>query len=213
MLDKRQGICTMANISSETKLGRPREFDEADVLTRAAAAFLKDGFEAVSYERIARDVGLSKPSLYNSFGDKTALFERVLSDYTAKAHDHLTISFSDAESLQNAVEEIFNAAARIYSRVEEPSIGCLLIGTALPATSQHDTIQKTLSDFTQKLELSLKHMITEQYRQDSARNRSTPEQTAIHICSLIFALAVRARMGLSQKQMLNLARDFAKLVI
>lgn len=212
MLSERQGICTMVNKNKQTKLGRPREFDEADVLTRAATAFLKDGFEAVSYERIARDVGLSKPSLYNSFGDKTALFERALSDYAAKAHDHLATSFSDAESLQNAVEEIFNAAARIYSRVEEPSVGCLLVGTALPATSQHDTIQKTLSDFTQKLELSLKHIITDQYQQDSTRTRSTPEQTANHICSLIFALAVRARMGLSQKQMLSTARDFAKLV-
>lgn len=213
MENERQEIYTMTNKNRSIKLGRPRQFEEEDVLDRAATAFLKDGFEAASYERIARDVGLSKPSLYNSFGDKTALFERVLSGYAAQAHYHLIASFSNAGSLKKAVEEIFNAAAQFYSSAEGPSTGCLLVGTALPSTSHNGATQKILSDFTHQLETSLKQTIAAQYDCDLMKSGRSSEQIANHVCSLIFALAVRARMGLTEEQMLSCAKDCGELVV
>lgn len=193
-------------------LGRPRKFEDADVLQRAAQAFLQDGFEAASYEHIAAAMGLSKPSLYNAFGNKTALFERVLSEYADQAHKFIIASFSNAETLEQAVEQLFQTAAEFYSRPDDPSIGCLLIGTALPATSQHANIRDTLTSFTSSLEASLAEVISSRYQRDAKKLEKSAAEIATHISSLIFALAVRARMGLSRQQLSGFAKDLAALI-
>ncbi|MEO9467491.1 TetR/AcrR family transcriptional regulator [Parasphingorhabdus sp.] len=193
-------------------VGRPRKFDDADVLHRAAQAFLQDGFEAASYEHIAAAMGLSKPSLYNAFGNKTALFERVVSEYADQAHKFIVASFSNAKSLDQAVEDLFQGAAQFYSRPEDPSIGCLLIGTALPATSQYANIRDTLTSFTLSLETSLEEVVSSRYERDAKKIGKSPTEIATHISSLIFALAVRARMGLSREQLSDIAKKLAALI-
>lgn len=202
----------MSNKNENKALGRPRKFEDAAVLRFAAQAFLQDGFEAASYERIAEAMGLSKPSLYNAFGNKTALFERVVSEYAEQAHGFILASFSNANTLKQGVEQLFQAAANFYSKPDDPSIGCLLIGTALPATAQYTNVRNTLSNFTVSLETSLKEVVISQYERDAEKLDKSAGEIATHISSLIFALAVRARMGLSRKQLSNTAKELAALI-
>ncbi len=202
----------MTNKIQRSKPGRPRKFDEAVVLQQAMQAFLQNGFEASSYEDIARAMGLSKPSLYNAFGDKLALFERVLGGYAAAAHGHITSNFSGEDSLENAAQNLLCSAAEFYSSPDGPSLGCLLVGTALPSTTQYDHIREMLAQFTNALELSLEDIVTQQYAKDAKRLGKTPREISLHISSLIFSLAVRARMGLSRKQLVACAEELSGLL-
>jgi len=61
--------------------GRPRSFDEDEVLDTLVALFWERGFEAASLNEIVAASGLNKSSLYNTFGSKDELFERVLTHY------------------------------------------------------------------------------------------------------------------------------------
>ena len=192
--------------------GRPRKFDENKVLELAAQAFLNEGFEAASYESIAEAMGLSKPSLYNAFGDKKALFIHVIAGYSLQAHEQIAEQFSGAGTLQVACQKMLIAAATFYSTPEGPSVGCLLVGTAIPATSKYEEIRNTLIDFTDRLETSLAKIINEEYRDDATALKQHPEKIAKHISSLLFALAVRARMGLSREQLIQTARELAEFI-
>ena len=192
--------------------GRPRKFNEDEVLQRAAKVFLNDGFEASSYESISEAMGLSKPSLYNAFGDKQALFTRVIADYSLQAHEQIVEQFAGAGTLQTACQKMLLAAATFYSTTDGPSVGCLLIGTALPASSQYDEIRDTLISFTNRLETSLEKIISEQYSQDAVALEQHPKNIARHISSLLFALAVRARMGLSRKNLNKIALELAEFI-
>jgi TetR/AcrR family transcriptional repressor of nem operon len=62
-------------------MARPREFDEVTALDAAIGCFWQRGFEATSMRDLAASMGLSAPSLYNTFGDKRALFTRALEHY------------------------------------------------------------------------------------------------------------------------------------
>jgi len=192
--------------------GRPRKFNEDEVLQLAAKVFLNDGFEASSYESISEAMGLSKPSLYNAFGDKQALFKRVIADYSLQAHKQIVEQFSGARTLQAACQKMLLAAATFYSTPDGPSVGCLLVGTALPATSQYDEIRDTLIGFTNRLETSLEKIISEEYCKDAVALEQQPKNIARHISSLLFALAVRARMGLSRKELNKTALELAEFI-
>jgi TetR/AcrR family transcriptional repressor of nem operon len=62
-------------------MGRPRKFDEHDVLVAARRQFNETGYHGTSVEDLSRVTGLSKGSLYSAFGDKDALFRRVFEEY------------------------------------------------------------------------------------------------------------------------------------
>jgi AcrR family transcriptional regulator len=196
----------------KTKRGRPREFDDLETLRRAQALFLEAGFEAAPYERLAEDLGLSKPSLYNAFGDKTALFVRALEDYAQRAGEQIVASFSDATSLSEAGKKLLLAAAEVYSRPHGPSVGCLLVGTAMPACAEVGAVRETLAQFIARIETTLEHIISTRYAADARRAAKTPRALALLLSSLLFSLAIRARTGLSRRKLRSVAMELAELI-
>ena len=61
--------------------GRPRSFDEAEVLEKATQAFWTGGFASTSVGDLEAATGLKRQSLYNAFGDKRGLYEACLDHY------------------------------------------------------------------------------------------------------------------------------------
>lgn len=66
---------------THTKVGRKPGFDRDHVVEATAALFWANGYDGVSLSDIMSATGLSKSSLYNSFGDKDALFQVALAHY------------------------------------------------------------------------------------------------------------------------------------
>jgi len=63
--------------------------DDAQSLTNrivdvATHLFLSDGFEATSLEKIAKEAGVSKRTLYSRFDSKSELFKAVVARYTTR---------------------------------------------------------------------------------------------------------------------------------
>lgn len=62
-------------------MARPREFDRDDVLEKATAAFWDHGFEATSLALLVERMGISRASLYDTFGSKDELFAEAMERY------------------------------------------------------------------------------------------------------------------------------------
>ena len=61
--------------------GRPREFDEADVLAKIMSLFWERGYEGTGLSDIMNATGLQKGSLYKAFGSKQDMYVRALTHY------------------------------------------------------------------------------------------------------------------------------------
>lgn len=64
-------------------MGRPRSFDEATAVCRAAELFAEHGYEGTSVDDLVRTLGVHRGSLYQAFGSKRALYLRVLREHVA----------------------------------------------------------------------------------------------------------------------------------
>src|SRR3569833_2763724 len=62
-------------------MGRPREFDIEKALDAALCVFWRKGYEGASYADLTEATGVERPALYSAFGNKEALFRRVLARY------------------------------------------------------------------------------------------------------------------------------------
>lgn len=80
---RRFTLCpTLEGMSEKTlPAGRPLQFKPDAVLDAAMTLFWQRGFEGTSMQEIEASTGLSRSSLYNSFGSKRELFERALDRY------------------------------------------------------------------------------------------------------------------------------------
>jgi len=66
--------------------GRQKEFDTDEALEKAMRVFWQKGFLGASLSDLTEAMGINKPSLYATFGNKEALFKQAMDHYK---HVHL----------------------------------------------------------------------------------------------------------------------------
>src|SRR6266436_4141156 len=65
-------------------MARPKEFDLERALHRAISAFSQKGFAATSTDELMRAMEVGRQSMYDTFGDKRALFLKALEVYVSE---------------------------------------------------------------------------------------------------------------------------------
>src|SRR5580658_1499508 len=87
-------LIRMKRGKSSGRMGRPRSFDLDKAAERALHVFWQKGYEGTSLSDLTKAMGINRPSLYAAFGDKEALFRKVLERY-----EHGPVAYL-AEALQ-----------------------------------------------------------------------------------------------------------------
>ncbi|MEP4031666.1 TetR/AcrR family transcriptional regulator [Roseibium polysiphoniae] len=80
---------TQASAKATCGPGRPRAFDEAEVLDAALQVFWRQGYEATSLDDLTSVMGLSRSSFYSAFGSKQGVFIAALKSYSQAAIEAL----------------------------------------------------------------------------------------------------------------------------
>ncbi|WP_417810739.1 TetR/AcrR family transcriptional regulator [Thalassospira alkalitolerans] len=111
-------------------MARPRAFNEQSVLDNAMNLFWSKGFEATSVQDLVDGTGLNRASMYASFGDKKALFLRVLNHYSQKISTARFEKLHDIDDGREAITETFRNAAR-FGRNEGRHKGCLMVNSGM----------------------------------------------------------------------------------
>src|SRR6202790_4859291 len=66
------------------EIARPKEFDQERALHRAISIFSQKGFAATSTDDLMRAMDVGRQSMYDTFGDKRALFLKALEVYVTE---------------------------------------------------------------------------------------------------------------------------------
>lgn len=132
-------------------MARPRTFDPDDVLNIALDIFWRKGFRGTSLDDITAETGLTKPSLYAAFGDKNALFLKVLDRYHAeivrRAEKALNRETSAREAIAGWLESFVP-----YCTGAKGSRGCLSLNAAANGALDEPEFMKNIDHYNAKLE-------------------------------------------------------------
>jgi AcrR family transcriptional regulator len=109
--------------------GRPRSFDETGALEKATQVFWSKGYDGVTIDDLVAGMGVGRPSLYAVFGDKRAIFLRVLEAYAEAKGARAAKVILTPHSLRDSIAGFLRFA--VESATEKGSArGCLLICVA-----------------------------------------------------------------------------------
>ncbi len=111
-------------------MARPRAFDEESVLDNAMDVFWHKGFEGTSVQDLVDQTGLNRASMYASFGDKKALFLRVLDHYTQKVSSVRFAKLVEMPDGRQAIYETFHDLAQC-GLTDGRNKGCLMVNSGM----------------------------------------------------------------------------------
>jgi len=122
--------------------GRPREFDPDDALEKAMHLFWTKGFDGVSISDLTATMGVNRPSLYATFGNKEELFRKAFSRYMT-GHISAVRLAEHFATVKQAVEAYLFNSADFLAQPEHP--GCLAVVGALAWSDESEAIRQELS--------------------------------------------------------------------
>jgi TetR/AcrR family transcriptional repressor of nem operon len=170
-------------------LGRPRAFDPDQVLDRAMAVFWRKGFEGTGLVDLEQATGLGRQSLYGAFGDKQALFGRVVEHYFERVLRPGLIDVLDAPGSARAnLERLF---ARWEAAAAAPDFqGCLVGNAVSDLTVRDDALAEVLRRKLRLLEEALCRALRRAQSDGEISPRLDARATARALLTLAQGLAV-----------------------
>ena len=119
-------------------MARPREFDVDRALNAALDVFWAKGYEAASMHDLMGAMGISKSSLYDTFGSKHELFIQAIDHYATTHTEAYEKALVTAPSGRRAIEE---SIWRIVDEATsgEPYQGCFAMNCAVEVCASDDT--------------------------------------------------------------------------
>src|ERR1051325_408836 len=88
-------------------MGRHKEFDREQALHRAMEVFWSRGFEAASIEHLVEHMGINRQSIYDTFGDKHALYLQALDRYREVEGRRLIEVLERPGSVKRSLRQLF----------------------------------------------------------------------------------------------------------
>ena len=93
-------------------MARPKEFEHDVVLDRAMRVFWSRGYEAASIRHLVGRMGIQRGSLYDTFGDKRALFFAAIDRYDRVVTARLLATLDEPTSGLDAIRRVLPAQGR-----------------------------------------------------------------------------------------------------
>jgi TetR/AcrR family transcriptional repressor of nem operon len=171
-------------------MARPRSFDPDEALDLARDVFWQNGFQGTSLDDITAATGIAKPSLYAAFGDKNALFLKVLDRYHARIVANAERIINEGPSARDAIERWLTGFVPFCSGVKG-SRGCLSVNTASDGASDQKEVRNRIARFNRRLE----QLLSNRLRADRAQFPAAfdPDDAAHAIMAVYVGLMVLAK--------------------
>ena len=183
-------------------MARPRAFNEEEALQKALDTFWHRGYGATSMEELVASMGLSRASLYATFGDKHQLFMRALNQYQARIRQSLVELTADLDApVPDQLFQIMELTASI-AIADEQQRGCFLVNSTTELLP-HDADAQALVDQNQQfMEALLATLLGRGQARGEVRRTAAPLAQARFLLSVLTGMRVMAKAN-SDPQLLR----------
>ena len=180
-------------------VGRPKQFDRQKVLQRAMELFWQRGYQAASLPELLKAMGISRQSLYDTFGNKRQLFVSAIEHYRAtqlsQALALLERAGSPLENVRSVLRFFEDLAADRRCR------GCLVANVLVELGPHDPEIAKLLHDTLELLRAAIERSLHEAQAHGELPREKSPEQLSRALTNAMIGIAVTGKLGIGRAQL------------
>lgn len=183
-------------------MGRTREFDPNDALTKAMSVFWSRGYFDTSIDDLVTATGVSRYGLYGAFESKQGLFLAAIDHYQNTIIGSL---LGEIERPGAGLPEIRKFFSRLVKASAEPAarLGCLICNTASEVAPHEPEVAKRIDAFRKRLSTGFRRAL-----KNAATRRELPAQLDIKkqadfLVGVVHAVSVLNRSGAGRKMVEN----------
>lgn len=172
---------------------RRRSFDPDEALQRAMILFWERGFEAASVQSLTNTMGINRFSMYNTFGDKQALYLAALDRY---AEQYAAAVLAPLREEQVGLSHIHTYFKLLFAQLQQPpgSLGCLLVLAGAERRDDAPTRQR-VDDHRGRTRIGFERALRQAADKDTLRHDIYPRRRATALTTFAQGLTLQARAG------------------
>jgi TetR/AcrR family transcriptional repressor of nem operon len=191
-------IALLINGQSFSGMARTKDFDEDEVLQKAMNLFWYKGYNGTSMQDLVDGLGISRSSMYDTFGDKHSLFMRSLENYKKIATAEMKSIVDNAPTAKAAVRAMFEyTIAELVS--DKLHKGCFLVNAGVEMAPHDKEVNKMLCENDRQLEKYFDQAIKKGQASGEISNEKDSHALAQFILNNIKGIRVTAKSGADKK--------------
>lgn len=173
--------------------GRPKTFDEHDVIDRAQRVFWQRGYSAASTEELLAAMGIGKGSFYLAFpGGKKELFEKTMQQFHHAILQQLAQRVAASAQPVEVLKEYFRRIATAAPETHE--LGCYLANTVMEMASLDPQLQQAAGHMLKQLENLFFTVIQQAQASGQLTTPTDARLLAQHLLTLWNGLSITRRL-------------------
>jgi len=168
-------------------MARAKEFDDQTVVRAARDVFWERGYVATSLAQLQAATGLSKSSLYETYGSKRGLFGRAAANYLDEIIAPRLRPLETPDAGPAELVEYFSSLARSFRDSPERLArrGCLVLNTAMELNDLDAAAAEIVTSYRARIRQAIFAAV---------RGAAAPERTADILTAALIGLMVTARL-------------------
>lgn len=194
----------MADTATETtKMGRPRCFCEDQAVDAAMRVFWEKGYEGASLNDLTEAMGINRPSLYATFGDKAGLFLRAMERYAEGPAGYVKAAL-ELPTAREVAEALLRGAVEMLGNPQNPR-GCLAVQGAVACSSDADVVKQAIVEQRKLGELAIQKRMKQAKATGDLSHEANPADISRYLATVLNGLGVQAANGASKTEMMRVA--------
>jgi TetR/AcrR family transcriptional repressor of nem operon len=185
-------------------MARPKEFDPERTLAKAMNLFWRLGYENTSLEALMKDMGIARQSLYDTFGDKRALYLKAMAHYRDQTNSQMQKMLKEIRSVRDGFAKLlYGLAAETREQHER---GCLLLSANLQRDPKDAVIRDFLKDNQARVEAIFLQALARAQKQEELSPKDDPAALARFFVVTIQGMRAMAKLKSDRTALEQVAR-------
>jgi len=183
---------------------RTTEFDQDAALDRAMHLFWRQGYEATSIQDLVEHMGIGRGSLYNTFGDKHALYLAALDWYCATVGAGFLAPLDEPLPVRAALRRVFDNV--VAESLAEGHHGCLMANSTLELASHDSTVRCRAAANLEGLEERIGRVLAHAQQEGEIGAHHDPRAVARFLFNALQGMRVTAKVTSDRAVLEDIAR-------
>ena len=187
-------------------MARTKGFNQEEVLDKAVQLFWTNGYNATSANDLVKELGLSRSSLYDTYGDKRTLFINSLKRYRETIVLEMLHMIDNSTNIKHTIKEVFRLTIEQDIEAKIPK-GCFVVNSAIELSSNDTEIAEIVKLNQIEFEETLEKAILKGQKEGSISNT----QNATYLAKFLYNSIVGIRVSMKYNKLRTSLDEITKI--